>query len=297
MFVALIILGEIASVVGTFVISFNTLMDSILEISKNGYKIDRKVMEEYREKQAGQKQEAKGFKKFINNISLFIPGVNLIRAGICYHKTMKNLMDDPIILKSVVRMSDEEFEKYESLNSKLEKITFAATMSIDMREIKMIGFSNNLPVIIDDGLISIHNDEVVPLDLTYDEVMELSNAAGGYHKIGLLDDIPVAFIAIPSVECDFDKVKFSFEDYKNTHNFKDCDDLVDSTFRVYQVIDNMRISSSVGSVISDIQRKRNANDVNKDMDDKLNELLLLEQSDENEKGVVLQKSIFPKNDN
>lgn len=298
MVVALIILAEIASVVGTFVITFNTLIDSILEIPKNGYKIDKKVIDKYSEKHSMEKYKDSRIKKIINTICLFIPGVNLIRAGIGYHKAKKIIMNDPNIVSATVRMTEEEVQQFESLKGKIEKMGFVAAMSVNDEKPKIFGFSNNLPVVLKDGLIRIHKDEVMPLDLTYDEVLELSSAAGGYCKTGLLDNsIPVAFIAVPSIDCNFDKVQFSFEDYKNTHNFMESDDFIDPTFRVYQVIDNLKISSSIGSAISNIQRRRNSQDMNNDMDDKVNELLLFEQKDDNEKGVVLQKSLFPKGDN
>ena len=55
MYIFLGIIGELVTVVGAYAIIFNAGIDSILEISKNGYKIDKSVLDEYKKKQSEEK--------------------------------------------------------------------------------------------------------------------------------------------------------------------------------------------------------------------------------------------------
>ncbi len=56
-------IGKLATVIGTIVIAINSGLDCVLEISKNGYKIDKRVLDEYQSKQAKEKQKISGVKK------------------------------------------------------------------------------------------------------------------------------------------------------------------------------------------------------------------------------------------
>ena len=77
MYIFLATIGELATVVGSIVISVNGGFNSILQISKNGYKIDKKVFYEYQKRQEEKKEKINEFKKVF-----FFPGVNLLRACI-----------------------------------------------------------------------------------------------------------------------------------------------------------------------------------------------------------------------
>ena len=48
------ILGEVATIVGSIAITINAGLDSILEISKNGYKIDKNILDEVQKKQTSR---------------------------------------------------------------------------------------------------------------------------------------------------------------------------------------------------------------------------------------------------
>ena len=57
MIIFLGIVGELATVIGSVVITLNAGLDSILEISKNGYKIEKSVLDEFHKKQAEEKKQ------------------------------------------------------------------------------------------------------------------------------------------------------------------------------------------------------------------------------------------------
>ena len=59
MYVFLAIIIELASVVGSVVITFNTMIDGVLEIGKNGYRIDKDILEEIKEKNKKKKEKRK----------------------------------------------------------------------------------------------------------------------------------------------------------------------------------------------------------------------------------------------
>ena len=122
MYIFLGIVGELATVVGSVAISLNGAVDSVLEISKNGYKIDKSVLDEYEKRQAEEKKEkTNGFKKALGVVLLFVPGVNLLRAGIANIKMKKSVMNDPQIKEALIPMTDREKEQYAKMEGKMQK--------------------------------------------------------------------------------------------------------------------------------------------------------------------------------
>ena len=51
MIIFLGIVGELATVIGSVAINLNASLNSVLEISKKGYKIDKNVLDEYSRKE------------------------------------------------------------------------------------------------------------------------------------------------------------------------------------------------------------------------------------------------------
>lgn len=129
MYVFLAIILELASVVGSVVITFNTVIDGILEVGKNGYRIDKDTLEEIKEKNKNKNERSK-FKKILDWVLLFTPGINLINAGISYFK-FKNLIrnsikNDPKIKEVIFPMTEEEKEEYSKIKSRVAKMDFLA---------------------------------------------------------------------------------------------------------------------------------------------------------------------------
>ena len=123
MHVFLAIIIELASVVGSIAITFNTVIDGVLEIGKSGYRIDKDILEEIKEKDKKKKERSK-FKKFLDWVLLFIPGINLISTGIGYFKFKKAVMNDPQIKEVIIPMTEEEKEEYSKIKSRVAKMDF-----------------------------------------------------------------------------------------------------------------------------------------------------------------------------
>ena len=123
MYVFLAIIIELASVVGSVVITFNTMIDGVLEIGKSGYRIDKDILEEIKEKNKNKKERSK-FKKILDWVLLFTPGINLINAGIGYFKFKKAVMNDPQIKEVIIPMTEEEKEEYSKIKSRVAKMDF-----------------------------------------------------------------------------------------------------------------------------------------------------------------------------
>lgn len=126
MFIFLGIVGELATVIGSVAITLNASRDSVLEISKRGYKIDKNVLDEYsRKKIEEEKQKINGPSQLLGTILLFVPGVNLISSSINSAKLKKSFMDDPQIKEAMIPMTDKEKEQYERMDTKRQKLTCA----------------------------------------------------------------------------------------------------------------------------------------------------------------------------
>lgn len=129
MYVFLTIIIELASVVGSVVITFNTAIDGVLEIGKCGYRIDKDILEEIKEKNKKKKERSK-FKKILDWVLLFTPGINLITAGIGYfkfkHLIRKSIKSDPKIKEMIFPMTEEEKEEYSKIKSRVAKMDFLA---------------------------------------------------------------------------------------------------------------------------------------------------------------------------
>ena len=129
MYVFLAIIIELASVVGSVVITFNTMIDGVLEIGKNGYRIDKDTLEEIKEKNKNKNERSK-FKKILDWVLLFIPGINLINTGIGYFKfknlIRKSIKNDPQIKEVIIPMTEEEKEEYSKIKSRVAKMDFLA---------------------------------------------------------------------------------------------------------------------------------------------------------------------------
>ena len=200
MYIFLGIVGELATVVGSVAISLNGAVDSVLEISKNGYKIDKSVLDEYQKKQAEEKKEkTNGIKKALGVVLLFVPGVNLLRSGIANIKMKKSIMSDPQIKEALIPMTDREKEQYAKMEGKMQKLAFTAfTTAKENEEEEFMGFIGKRPIVVDHGLTSLYYEKLMPLSYTLDEVKKLNEATTYSYRIGKVDGINVAIIGIPN---------------------------------------------------------------------------------------------------
>lgn len=237
MYIFLGIIGEIATVVGSVAIRLNGAVDSILEISKNGYKIDKSVLDEYQKRQAKEnKEKTNGFKKALGVVPLFVPGVNLLIAGIANIKMKKSVMNDPQIKDALISMTDKEKEQYAKIEKKMQKLMFTAfTTDKENEEEEFFGFIGKRPIVVDHGLTSLYYEELMPLAYTLDEVKKLNEATTYSYRIGKIDGKNVAVIGIPNPDRPVSRIQFKAEDYKITHTYDKMteEEAQDKTFVVY----------------------------------------------------------------
>lgn len=130
MFVVLGILGEISTVAGSIIINQNSVTNSMLEISKNGYKFDKSLLEKF---QLIRKNNNNKIKKSIGMILLFVPGVNLLSACINNATNKKKIINDPLVKEAIIPMTDEEKEEYKNIDKRSNKIKYITYIYSDAK--------------------------------------------------------------------------------------------------------------------------------------------------------------------
>lgn len=258
MYIFLGIIGELVTVVGASAIIFNAGIDSILEISKNGYKIDKSVLDEYKKKQSEEKHGKNGIKKILEILLILVPGVNLVNAGIKAEKMKKTVMTDPKIKDAIVPMSDNEKEQYKKMSTKMQKLIFTSFTVEKEEEEEFFGFIGKRPIVVDHGLTSLYYEELLPLNYTLDEVKRLNETTNFSYRIGKIDDKNVAIIGIPNPNSPVSRIKFKSEDYKITHPYEKMteEEAKDKTFTVYLFEKNEDTDEKIEKVIEEIRQSR-----------------------------------------
>ena len=305
MYIFLGIVGELATIIGSVAISVNGAIDSVLEISKNGYKIDKNVLDEIQKKQAEEKQKKNnGVKKLLGVILLLVPGVNLINVGIKSIKLKKSVMNDPQVKQAIVPMTDKEKEQYAKMETKMQKLAFTTfTIENKNEEKEFFGFVGKRPIVVDHGLTSLYYEELIPLAYTFDEVKRLNDATTYSYRIGKIEDRNVAIIGIPNPDSPVSRVQFKKENYNITHAYEKMteEEAQDKTFVVYPFTTHNE--EDVEKVIEEIKQSRIDNAVRANLEalqvqptfeqdyiPTTNEEVLTEK----QQGPVLKKTLNPK---
>ena len=260
MYIFLGIVGELATVVGSVAISLSGVVNSVLEISKNGYKIDKSVLDEYQKRQAEEKKgKTNGIKRALGVALLFVPGVNLLRANITNFKMKKSVMNDPQIKEALIPMTDKEKEQYAKMEGKMQKLMFTAfTIGKENEEEEFFGFVGKRPIVVDHGLTSLYYEELMPLAYTLDEVKKLNEATTYSYRIGKIDGKNVAIIGIPNPNSPVSRIQFKAENYKITHTYEKMteEEAQDKTFTVYPFTTHDDTQADVEKVIQEIKQSR-----------------------------------------
>ena len=247
------IIIELASIVGTIVISTNAGVDSVLEISKNGYKIDKKVLEEFKKNKEEGNLKNLSFKTKVKGTALLlIPGVNVIDSLIKGKKLKNTIMDSPEIKEAIIPMTEREKELYANMNSKFEKLAFTAfTAGKENDEEEFMGIYGHIPIVVDHGLSSLHYEELLPLAYTFDEVKRLNDASGYSYRIGKMDGRNVAIIGIPNADKTICRLQLKNENYKVTHNYENMseEEAKDKTFIVYPFTKNDAVEETIQEIL------------------------------------------------
>lgn len=261
MIIFLCICGEIISVGLSFFITIKGFCDIVLEIPKNGYKIDKKILEEYKRKHDENKsKDISIFRRILGTIILLTPGVNVIRSAVMINKVKKGILDVPEIQDAIVPMTDEEKEEYNSLKGYFEKLAFSSFVidNDDEKKQEFVTIVDGKAVICDHDLTSIYYGKLLPLDYTLEEVKHLNAATGYSYRIGKMDNENVAIIGIPDSDSSITHLRFKTENLDMIRTYEEMseEEAQGQTFTVYPftVYDDTR--EDVEKVIQEIKQSR-----------------------------------------
>ncbi len=270
MYIFLGVVGELATILGSIAITLNAGIDSILEISKNGYKINKSALDEVKKRQDEENEKKNsGVRKILGAVLLLFPGVNLINASIKSAKIKKSLINDPEVKEVLIPMTDKEKEQFAKMEGKFQKLTFTSFTTVnENEEEEFFGFVGKRPIVVDHGITTLFYEELMPLNYTLDEVKRLNDATTYSYRIGKIDGKNVAIIGIPNPDSPVSKIQFESEDYKITHTYEKMseDEAKDKTFTVYPFTTYNNTKENLEMIIEEIKQSRIDNAVNANLE-------------------------------
>lgn len=273
-----IVIVELVTVLISILLKFYGVINSVLNIYDKGYKlssdIDR-ILDEC---------DAKNVRGLIEDVLLFVPVVNLVSAGVSNLIYKNNVFDNAKKENILIEMNELEKRQYENLNNKFQKFVFVTLMT-NSNGNTIIQIINNIPTIVELGLLSLDYDRLLPLSYTLEEVKKLNSITKLNYKLGIVDGINIAIIGLPGLDMEINRVQFKSENYENKYMFKEMADDENKRFVIYPYCDDFDVELEKG--IEEIRNMRK----NKNID---NYKLLVSKRMESynlvdEKGVVLKK--------
>ncbi len=301
MYIFLGIVCELVTVAGSVFIVAKGILDSVVQMSENGYRLDKNVYNKYNKYNKKQNKIIKGIgiiKKFL----FFVPGLNLIFAGVQSVKIRKKMMNDlqkeEIVLmkEGIVLMNDQEKEQYSKMKGKIQKFIFNVIVTSKKKDEEFLGFIGNTPVVVYPGLISLGYEELPHYNYTLDEVKKLNEATTYSYRIGTIGEKNVAIIGIPNPNSTVSKIQFKSEEYKITHDYVKMTEekAQDKTFIVYPFMSNTR--EAVKKVVEEIKYSRVLSETQANLKALNTQTQIQEYSVENckeQEGPVLKKTLYP----
>lgn len=232
--ILILLIIEIITISGSMVIKIKGIIDSVLEIANKGYKISNNKLNELL-----KEPKDSTFKKKLNKILLFIPGLNLIASKITSINSKKKIFNRAKEKKLLIKMTEEELKQYNTLQNKSSKFVYVTTISSLKEDEKVKVIDNKLAIVKTKGLISLDYDRLLPLSYTLEEVKKLNNVTKMNYKLGKINGINVAIIGIPNPNILINKVQFKSENYKNKYAFNqlDYEENKDNRFIIYPYTD------------------------------------------------------------
>ena len=236
MIIFLGIVGELATVISSVIISIHFIIDSVLEVPNNGYKLDKSLLEEKKAKEKTSKTNV--MKLALTTMLLLTPGVNLIYTSIKGTKLKKGIMKDPEIKKCLIPMPEPEKEKYAHLTSKFLKLKWATFT--------------------DYKLTSLCYEKLMPLNYTLDEVKRLNEATTYSYRIGISNGKNIAIIGIPNPNGVIKRIRSKEDNYNTIHMYENIteQEAKKLTFTVYPFTMYKETQSEVEKVIQKIKQDR-----------------------------------------
>ena len=282
------IVGELITVIGSVAITIHFIIDSVLEIPNNGYKLDKDLLDEKKAKEKTQKPNST--KMALTTMLLLAPGINLIYTSIKGVKLKKGIMKDPEIKKHLIPMPEIEKEKYAQLKSKFWKLKWATFA--------------------DYKLTSLCYEKLMSLDYTLDEVKRLNEATTYSYRIGVSNGKNIAIIGIPNPNGTIKRVRSKEDNYNTIYMYENMteEEAKNKTFTVYPFTIYEETQSEVEKVVQEIKQSRIDQAVKANLEEReaskvLQPQFYLEQDDipivtkevltEVPQGPVLQRTLDP----
>ena len=282
------IVGELITVIGSVAITIHFIIDSVLEIPNNGYKLDKDLLDEKKAKEKTQKPNST--KMALTTMLLLAPGINLIYTSIKGVKLKKSIMKDPEMKKYLIPMPEIEKEKYAQLKSKFWKLKWATFA--------------------DYKLTSLCYEKLMSLDYTLDEVKRLNEATTYSYRIGKMDGKNIAIIGIPNPNGTIKRIRSKEDNYNTIHMYENMteEEAKNKTFTVYPFTIYEETQSEVEKVVQEIKQSRIDRAVKANLEEReaskvLQSQFYLEQDDipivteevltEVPQGPVLQRTLDP----
>ena len=282
------IVGELITVIGSVAITIHFIIDSVLEIPNNGYKLDKDLLDEKKAKEKTQKPNS--MKMALTTMLLLAPGINLIYTSIKGVKLKKSIMKDPEMKKYLIPMPEIEKEKYAQLKSKFWKLKWATFA--------------------DYKLTSLCYEKLMSLDYTLDEVKRLNEATIYSYRIGKMDGRNIAIIGIPNPNGTIKRVRSKEDNYNTIYMYENMteEEAKNKTFTVYPFTIYEETQSEVEKVVQEIKKSRIDRAVKANLEEReaskaLQSQFYLEQDDipivteevltEVPQGPVLQRTLDP----
>lgn len=242
-----IVIVELVTVLISILLKFYGVINSVLNIYDKGYKlssdIDR-ILDEC---------DAKNVRGLIEDVLLFVPGVNLVSACVANLIYKNNVFDNAKKENILIEMNDLEKRQYENLNNKFQKFVFVTLMS-NSNGNTIIQIINNIPTVVELGLLSLDYDRLLPLSYTLEEVKKLNSITKLNYKLGIVDGINIAIIGLPNLDMVINRVQFKSEDYDNKYVFKEMTDDENKRFVIYPYCDDFDVDLEKG--IEEIRNMR-----------------------------------------
>ena len=294
MYIILAILIELATILASVGIHLGGAFADILKVSKEGYKVDEKKLEDIRKKVNNAKKSSP-LRDALTGALIFIPGLNILWA------IVKSIYDRSTIIRelkkadALIPMTEDEKESYSELTRLKDKIAFTMFTAVkEHEEERFVMVSGGHIFCTDPGLRTIKQNRLDPNGFTLDEVKKLNDITGTTYRLGRIDNENTAFIGIPQNDTQFKRIEFDSEDRKITHDYISMteEEAKDKTFIVYPYRTDDETNKKLEEAVKEIEKAR-LEKTNEESPVKIYNIMTSDDDlvEKEEEGPVLKKTI------
>ncbi len=250
------------------VLPFIAVCQSLMDKAEEGYRFSfEKTLSDKKETKNNMNQSKKTPKYVLGLCMYLIPGVNLIYA-LVQNSKIRDLFKSEENQSYFVPLTEDEQVVYNKLDKTTDKIYFCCSIASKKEgSEEILGVMGGKVVMVDHELQTLHEDPLLPLDYTLDEVKELNGITKYSYRLGMIDDKAVAIIGIPNEDTNIGRVQLKNEDYRITHDFVSLteEEAQDKTFIVYPFMSSEDTKKDLDKCIERIRRSRGSADTSVDL--------------------------------